>query len=362
MLVVCVGFGGATLSGTPITAVFFVNVLMLGLMWLIGSGLRGCNSVVITEPFALIGVFVSCGFLLLSMLGLDLFSLLLGESTNRPTGLYLEPSHYALFTLPLWIIAYRRSQYRPWLYAALMLSLVFSYSLTLLLMILFTLFFTRLLHRTVRPYRMVTVVRDLILIITTTVICYFISSSINILEDISLREYTLERINSFISDDKSANTNLSVLVVLQGIDLAKFSFLQSCGLGVGVGNMGLSEEVAAMNQYQLIINSIMQGGDLNLRDGGVLMAKIVGEFGLLALLVPLIFVNYIRRIAKIEHEMQLNYHRAFPVLILGVLFVRALPYYSAPVCLAIFSIASVFNPVRIPCTDQLRCNVVNDRL
>jgi hypothetical protein len=39
----------------------------------------------------------------------------------------------------------------------------------------------------------------------------------------------------------------------------------------------------------------------------------------------------------------LGYHGAFAVAVLCVLFVRALPYFSAPVCLAVFSMAGLLN-------------------
>ncbi|MGZ5029195.1 MAG: hypothetical protein ACXV8I_01175 [Methylobacter sp.] len=336
------GLAGAVLSGTPVSAFFVATVAVLACMWAVGTGLRGRNSVLITERGAFVGVLVSSGFLLLSVLGWDAMSLFQGEPTNRPSGLFHEPSHYALFVMPLWLIAFQCQRYRPWLYAALALAAGLCFSTTLAIFLICAFALKVYLCTTHANFSLYKLGSRLMFGVVLAILAYNLSSLIYV-ADMSMQAYVGSRLYVFIDPDDAAAHNLSSDVILQGIELAQLSFFQSFGFGVGLGNFGASEQVVDLSVYRSLINATLNGYDLNLRDGGVLASKVLGELGVFALMIPLALSRYFRRLKATVDSSQLNYHRAFAVALICLLFVRALPYFSAPVCLAVFSLAGVLN-------------------
>lgn len=341
---VAIGFGflGAGLSGTPVTLFFVSTVVVLACMWTVGAGLRGYDSLLITCRGAFVGVLVSSGFLLLAVLGWDAMSFFQGAPTNRPSGLYGEPSHYALFVMPLWLIAYQHRQYRAWLYVALAFSLVTCFSATLAAFLIFALVLTTYQSTAHANLSLYKVTRLLIAGSTLAILAYFLSDLL-FLDGVSIRDYVGSRLYTLIRPDDDDAFNLSSLVLLQGIELAKLSFSHSLGMGVGLGNFGTSTLVLDQSAYRSLINTIMNGSDLSLRDGGLLASKLVGELGVFALPIALLLVRHFRRLNATLDAKLLGYHGAFSVALLCALFIRALPYFSAPVCLAVFSMAGLLN-------------------
>jgi hypothetical protein len=334
------GFAGAFLSGTPISVFFIATSTILTGVWIVGAGLRAETAILITPKGAFFGVLVSSGFLLLSVFGWDAMTYIRGMPVNRGAGLYNEPSHYALFVMPLWLIAYQHRPYRPWLYAALAFSVLWFFSTTLFASVISALVLQMYLTTKQKTQSLYKYGARVIVAAILMVLSYNISSVLTV-DGMSLQAYLGSRLYGLVNSDDADAYNLSSLVVLQGIELAHLSVSQSFGMGVGLGNFGTSDQIVDQSVYRTLINTILNGADLNLRDGGLLANKLMGELGVLALAIPLMLVFYFRRLkAKIDIRQQ-NYHGALAATLICLLFVRALPYFSAPVCLAVLSLAGV---------------------
>ena len=336
------GFGvlGAWLSGTTITVFFAFNIVALICMWTLGAGLYGRDSMLITARGAFVGVIVSSGFLLLAALGWDVMSLLLGASTNRPSGLYLEPSHFALFVMPLWLIAFQCIHYRPWLYLFLALFIGLCFSLTLVIFLTCAYGVKLYLYSNKDSLFIYGLGYRLTFSLGLAILAYEISDQIYI-GNITIQEYIGSRLSGLLNPAET--NNLSSLVVLQGLEMARISFVESFGLGVGLGNLGISPQIIDQSEYRRIINILISGEDLNLRDGGILINKLIGELGVFSLLVPIMLIQYLRKITTLHEDGMIKYHSAFASLLICTLFGRALSYFSAPLCLAILSVASILS-------------------
>lgn len=77
------------------------------------------------------------------------------------------------------------------------------------------------------------------------------------------------------------NQNLSMLVYRQGIELIQTSLIETNGAGIGFQRLGFT------NLFTPSSNIIyaLTGADLNLRDGGFNMAKLVTELGMIGLIL-----------------------------------------------------------------------------
>lgn len=336
------GVSGALFSATPVSLFFFANVALFSVLWIIGMGMCGGNSILIGAHKAFIGVVVASGFLFFSILGWDAMSLVQGVPTNRGAGLFIEPSHYALFVSPLWLIAFQEHKYRIPLFAFLIFAVLSCFSATLLVMVLLAIL--------VKAYIALSRVG-------ISKICYekfyFVGSCLVIsaiffanfiqIENDTLSSYVESRVNGIFSPEGDDTNNLSSLVVLQGFELAQLSFMESMGLGVGLGNFGLSARVVDNSAYRTKVNNITIGVDQNLREGGLLANKLVGELGILALGIPLLLVRYFRNLKSGYDASYLTYHCAFAVALICLVFVRGISYFSAPACLSILSLAGLLS-------------------
>ncbi|MGS0755707.1 hypothetical protein ACVBEH_14130 [Roseateles sp. GG27B] len=109
------GICGGVLSGTPIGLFFLTTLGLFSMLWLVG-GKNPVSLQVITPKTAFYGVLIGTLLLWCSRItGFDIFIKLTGESVNRPTGLFSEPSHLALYLLPLIVIAWERVSNRKWI-------------------------------------------------------------------------------------------------------------------------------------------------------------------------------------------------------------------------------------------------------
>lgn len=341
-LALATGFVGALMSGTPISALFVATVALLAGMYVFGAGLRGYDTVLITPNAAFVGVLVASGFLLLSVQGWDAMSILQGKPTNRGAGLFIEPSHYALFVMPLWLMAFQKRQYRIWLYLALAIVIVKCFSATLLAFMIVAFLLKVYLGNFFAQFTLYKLGRWCAGGFVLVLVAYSASSFIYV-DDESLQEYVGSRLYTLVNPDDAEAYNLSSLVALQGIELAKHSLTQSWGLGVGLGNFGTSEKIVNQSDYRNVIHTFTDGEDLNLRDGASLASKLVGELGILALAIALLLARCIRNLKNVQDNRIGSYHRAIAVVLVCLLFVRALPYFSAPACLAFFSIVGLLN-------------------
>jgi hypothetical protein len=334
------GFLGAQFSGTTAGAFFVATTMMLTLMWTIGAGLRPGADVLITSRMAFIGVCIATAFMTLSLLGWDAQTMILKIPTNRGAGLFIEPSHYALFVMPLWLLAYQERRYRLVLYAALVFFFLTCFSATLVAFVVITLCFSLFITNASQGWGWLRVGRRLVAVSTVVVVGYYATIPVNVV-GMPLHYYIGDRINGILNAGDPVSTNLSSLVVLQGVELAHISLVESRGFGVGLGNFGLSEKIVNQSDFRSTINAVAYGMDLNLRDGGLMANKLIGELGLFSLLIPVSLCLYLVRIKRMRDFRSQRYHAAFAVALICLLFVRVLPNFSGPACLALFSLAGV---------------------
>lgn len=337
-----VGAAGGLLSGSPLNGIFLMTPALLAAVCLCGSELRGPAALLIAPSMAYLGVLVSMIALMLSLLGYDVYSVVSGVKSNRDSGLFLEPSHLALYVMPLWLIAFQRRDYRPWLYAFLLLMLTAAFSVTLIAILIiaaslnaFVQPFPKGSRGPVRWVRLVLVTSMVLLILIVLPIPITIAGT-------PVKAYVADRLIGLVVTGSTESYNLSSLVVLQGVELAYHSFIASFGLGVGLGNLGLSQQVLDRSTYLSIIKTVL-GGDLsqNVRDGGILVNKLVGELGACSLLVAVVLKKSAHRLRLMPCAPEQSYHQAMAGLLVSLLFVRGLSYFAAPTCLAILSVTSL---------------------
>lgn len=345
----CIAFGlclvtglvGGVLSGTPIGGFFLVTLLLLG--GLASAGMRlSTERCLISPSKAFSGLVVSVVFLFMSVvLGFDAFRILTGSVVHRGVGIFAEPSHLALYLTPLFIIAWAMPRRRPWLVVMGLLTVLMAFSLTLVLCLLLAILLVGRFGQTgSRKRKGAGGYLGMIAGMTALVVALpLLPISIG---GVPVGEYVSARLDSLSAGDDTENHNASGLVVLQGVQLATDSFNASRSLGVGAGNFGTSATVLEGNVYRDLINAITAGnGDLNLRDGAILINKVVGEFGIFAVLILWGLLTALRRVKQIQRPSINLYHLAFLCSAISLLFFRALPYFSAPGSLAILSLAAL---------------------
>lgn len=144
-------------------------------------------------------------------------------------------------------------------------------------------------------------------------------------------DYFLDRV--YLS---SESNNLTVLVLLGGIENAMLTFLKTNGLGVGFQQYGVLSEVGDISKKAIIING---GWDGNKYDGGTLVAKMLSEFGLLSfvffivffLTTSLLFVKVFRGYSALFERLFLGYSVALSFELL----LRGSGYFSSTILIYI---------------------------
>lgn len=149
---------------------------------------------------------------------------------------------------------------------------------------------------------------------------------------------------AYFSDRLASGENLSHLVYMQGWESLISANLETNGIGIGFQNLGNEAPGVATEIIRTLTNEI----DLNREDGGFLLAKIVGEFGLLGLVATLFLLALaIWSGIRMRHELKfrLNTKRAIVLIPLGSVFistveilVRGVGYFSPTFILTIYFI------------------------
>lgn len=342
LLLLAAGLVGAILSRTPVGLFFFFTWLLLTLLWTTGAGQHKRTNPLLSPEAAMVGVAVAISALLLSLAGWDVYSVVAGTSTNRGAGLFLEPSHLAIYMVPLGMIAYQRSHYRPWLVLALLLVVGVRFSTTLVLTVLIAFLVVRWFAppRSRNSHKVRRSIRPAGIAAAAVLAALLLPLPISV-DGFPVNQYVAQRFVGLLASDDVEAQNLSSLVVLQGVEVAALSLEASRGLGVGAGNMALGSAIIDQSGYRAIINAITRDSlDLNLRDGGILFNKVVAEFGVLSLGFLWLLIRYFLRVRACS-ESNAKYHAVMAALLLTLLAVRALPYFAAPTCLAICSMAAL---------------------
>lgn len=139
--------------------------------------------------------------------------------------------------------------------------------------------------------------------------------------------------------------NLTTLVFLQGWEQAMIALKESNGLGVGFQMLG-SESPGV---FAGVINSVT-GDDLNREDGGLLVAKIIGEFGVFGILLSFFYLFFFLKIAlkckliyssERESEKKKIIYYSFFIMFFVELFFRGYGYFSPGFVVFLASIFSL---------------------
>lgn len=253
--------------------------------------------------------FVFYVMLIAGLLGILKFSPFYKDAASKAVFFYSEPSHFSLSFLPLLLyMIIRGSSNGKILFSILgILIALLLENLTLLVGILFIMFISF-------PLRLLP---------------YILTFAFSLLGIFGV-DYYLDRLNFF-----GDSSNLSVLVYMQGWERAYLNLLDTNGIGVGFQQFGIIGELGEISEKI----KILSGEQLNLYDGGSVSSKLIGEFGVLGLLVIFIYLWHLFRFAKIlnnyssskisfEDSKAILYFSFFIMYSID-LFVRGTGYFSS---------------------------------
>ncbi|NWF36778.1 hypothetical protein [Mariprofundus sp. KV] len=272
------------------------------------------------EPsHALVGLTLVAVFLLISTLGLDLYELLLKGKVNRPSGLYLEPSHLILYSAPLMFLSIGDQKTRPLAVLLILLICVLAFSATVAVLFSLTVILA-MIHKAMNSSVGFSRKNKLIMVVVSIVLLAFY---------LKYEVYLVDRLYGLL--DYEHTTNWSSLVYLNGWLLAYSSVYHTSGLGLGLGSMGCSELI---NYDRVTLADIMYPGSggliTNLRDGSFLVSKIISELGFLGIMLLLLALLRLLQILLLGFKGKFDLELVGIIaLVFTILFVRGLPYFSA---------------------------------
>lgn len=256
----------------------------------------------------------------ITLLGLRIFDNALG----KPAFIFTEPSHFALSLAPyfLFVTTYnkKRNIFPYLILCGFSLSIQ---NLTCMILILLTL--------SIAIRRILTFSIILFLLLTVTILYG--------------DDYFLSRIT--LTDN---NTNLSVMVLLQGWENAILTFYKTNMLGCGFQQSGIT----STNGY--ITSKIYEyyGTQYNTLDGGSNAAKLITEFGILGISFIFLFItialNSWKKIRSHYHgqsDLSSNFLFCHCVIVsyLIEMFIRGAGYFSFSSILLITSILTIASQI-----------------
>lgn len=217
---------------------------------------------------------------------------------NRASGLFNEPSHLAVAYSPLVIflmlqgVSALKSQ--PLSMSLLAFSVLVCPSATLLA----TLVFALVVAPKPRQFLFIPAAILLFLFPVAWLTLSLLPSEIQ--ERVDELVYMLN--GGYLS--QHSNTSAAVLI---GGATAAWEGIKSNILGLGIGNLQIAYEAIALNDYRYYL------GDRNIRDGGSILFKIIGEFGIAGVLASaVIFYSILRMSISNKQSMRLVF--LFPFL------------------------------------------------
>jgi len=184
---------------------------------------------------------------------------------HKPVFFFAEPSHYAMVFLPLLLYMQVISTTRIWKFILVLSSYFLAFSLeSMLLLIGITAVF--LLSLPLTKFFMT----------ASFMIILIVFNSNNL-------EYYISRVN--FSD---SSENFSTLAFLSGWERTFLNLYDTFLFGVGFQQFGI---VGNQGVIQDKLRSIGAHG-LNLLDGGALATKLLGELGLIGIILLILYINY----------------------------------------------------------------------
>ena len=128
-------------------------------------------------------------------------------------------------------------------------------------------------------------------LILSAILCIAIISGAFVIQSMqgtAAGDYFLSRM------DLSTNSNnLTTLVFLQGIDDSRRAIEETYGIGLGFQRAGTDE----VGVYGFIIEGLT-GGEYNRTDGGFLSSKVITEFGILGLIISILYLFKVMKCVK----------------------------------------------------------------
>lgn len=214
---------------------------------------------------------VTGAILLMAFLGALGLSPMADTRSPRPLFIFSEPSHFVLIFAPfgLWAVVKSRRWGRLAIFASILILLLFVKNMILLLLV---------------GFAALVALRIRALVLIAGCLLAIMMSHPN---------YFLARL-----DFSGTTHNLSVLVWLQGWEVAAMGLKDTYGVGLGFQQMGLHGaygEAALRIAQQLKISIGLDNGTLNLLDGGTLGAKLSAELGVLGIVVVLVCSYWVLR-------------------------------------------------------------------
>lgn len=235
----------------------------------------------------------------------------------KPVMPFNEPSHYALFFIPVYFFKLYTSQTNTRKYLLFFTGLGIGILLTNLTMILGVFLGA------------VVTFRNRIFLFLFIIVSLF--PILGIYVDLG---YFSERI--LFSKDSN---NLSVLVFIQGWQLAYESFFMTKGLGVGFQQLGV---VYVKTEVGSVIEKITSVSNVNVSDAGLTAPKIISELGIIGFFLIVYYIFYSIKlcvnIVKVD-DVKLIFAYVVFISFSIDLFVRGIGYFNAPF---FFFLVSIF--------------------
>jgi hypothetical protein len=256
---------------------------------------------------------------------------------NKPSGLFTEPSHVAMYLLP--IIGYRLMRnFKDFLaLGSIIVIIVFFNSATFLvgLMLIASVIVLKKFIQFPNKMRFLLFAISLTLIPLALVLTGYL--------DVSILTERIEAILWVIqSADHAGITNASAIVWLNGWSQAYDTLRVTSGFGLGINQMGCGDFLN-IGRFSDHIGLWTGGVVLNSNDGSFLIAKLVAELGLLGFCIAsfllikslLSIYDYVTAPAEVDDASKLNItvHAIGGICILILLFIRSNGYFLEPVIL-----------------------------
>ncbi|OIQ97573.1 hypothetical protein GALL_204570 [mine drainage metagenome] len=242
---------------------------------------------------------------------------------------YMEPSHFALSFLPflLYIAVQSDIKYKLiWLAISFEIALMVQ-NLTLILGIIF-------ISILVLPIR-----KFLVLLASFSLLFYTnkIVSHVYFIMNNSAVGANMPDAVSYVADRVSLTSpNLSVLVFKSGWERAYLNFIDNFGFGIGFQQLGF---VGRDGEIMTNIMNVVAGQKTCLLDGATVAAKLVSEFGMMAIVALGLYSIYAIRYAVNLRELSLRKNKirdskyvfflACFLMFCIDLFVRGTGYFSS---------------------------------
>lgn len=266
--------------------------------------------------------FVFWVLILSAIAGMVRFSPFFPVEAFKSVLFYGEPSHFALDFLPLLLYEIVRS--RSWRKLALLLG---GLIICLMLENLTLLVGVALIFCMTVPLRL------LILLLPVATLMLLVTDL----------EYYAKRL-----DFSGSSSNLSTLAYLQGLERAYLNLIETNGLGVGFQQFGI---VGSKGDVLNIIKALI-GSEINLYDGGSIAQKFIGEFGMMGILLILLYLAYFVRSVKwlskesVSNGVQADprnvfFHSCFVMYAID-LTIRGVGYFSSSGFLFVASLCWLF--------------------